>query len=174
MTLPGEEIDREQVRRRKVRPEWVITTCGGKKLDGPAPARRLYCGTFAQKQMQAANVIGPTKGHLILSNVYGYMHPSTVITRYDSHWGYPDTMSDEELLVQVAGHGIVAGDRVLHLGAREYATQSERLLPRGVMINWLPLPLPDTRIGYQGHQLSQVIKHRSLPPGWETATSIRD
>lgn len=151
-------------------PDWVITTCGGKKLDGPAPASRLYRGPFAQKQMRVARSLAPAK-HLILSNVHGYMRPDHVITRYDSHWGYPDTMPDEELRRQIATHGFAPGHRVLHLGAKVYSAQSVRLMPSGVEVYWLPALLPDTRIGYQSSFYSEVIA-RGLPPDW-TRTRIR-
>lgn len=150
---------------------WVITTCGGRKLPHPAPCERMYRGSFAQTQMRAARSIAGAE-HLILSNKYGYMRPGTMIEPYDSHWGYPDTMSDEELSAQIARHGFKPGDQVIHTGARVYAEQSERLMPPGVLIYWLPGMLAHKGMGYQNRLYSQIIKLRNLPSGWER-TRIR-
>lgn len=146
-----------------IRPDWVITTCGGTKLDGPAPAAKLYCGYWAQRQMTAARALHPKHGHLILSNVHGYMRPSHIITRYNSHWGYPDTMPDEQLRAQVREHGIKPGHLVVCLGAREYADRCKRYFPAGVTIVWPPLVLPQPTLGYQDHQVKQLINHGLTP-----------
>lgn len=150
---------------------WVITTCGGKKLPHPGPCEQMYRGPFAQKQMRVARVLAGAE-HLILSNKYGYMRPGTMIAPYDSHWGYPDTMPDKDLSIQIDRLGFKSGDQVIHTGARVYADQSVRLMPPGVRVYWLPGMLPDSRIGYQSRLYSQIINLRSLPSGWEK-TRIR-
>lgn len=153
--------------------EWIITTCGNQKLPYPAPCEQMYTGPFAQGQMKAAQAIRPTKGHIILSNKYGYMKPGTVISPYDSRWGRDDTLDEETLRGQIKDIGIVSGDRVMHLGGVGYCTVSERVMPEGVEIYWLPQMLPKKGIGYQGQMYKTLQLTKNLPTGWESTLRLR-
>lgn len=140
-----------------VRPKYAITSCGKEKAPGAARADQFYRGPDVRLQAEAARAINPTGGRLILSNKYGLMRPSFVIPGpYDSHWGYPDTMSDQDLAKQVRSMGIEAGDTVVILGTSEYARQTRRMMPREVQVIWPPLHLQDRRPGYQ-RQLNRYI-----------------
>lgn len=145
-------------------PSFVITTCGKTKAPGPAPAADFYRGSFVKKQGQVAAALRPTQGRLILSNKYGFMRPDWIIPGpYDSHWGYPDTMPDEELEAQVAALPLRPGDWVVNTGAREYARQTRRLFPSFVEVVWLPKTLPDTRIGHQSKLYNRIISLGKVP-----------
>lgn len=147
-----------------MRPAYVITTCGRTKFPGPAPAIDFYLGSFVKKQGKAASALNPSKGRLILSNKYGFMRPDFIVPGpYDSHWGYPDTLGDDELLAQVASLGLRPGDWVVNLGAFEYARQTRRLFPDYVRVMWPPQHLPSRSMGYQGRLYSQLELLGKLP-----------
>lgn len=145
------------------RPAYVITTCGNRKHNGPAPAAQFYKGSFVARQAAAAEALRPKHGRLILSNKYGYMGPTTIVPGpYDSHWGCPDTMSDTNLRRQIATLTLKPGDYVVCLGAREYARQTRRLFPDYVTVVWPPMHLPDKRMGYQAQMMNRWALTRSI------------
>lgn len=146
------------------RPRYVITTCGNAKSPVPAPAARFYTGSFVAKQAQAAAALRPTSGRIVLSNKHGFLFPDHVINeQYDSHWGYADTMTDEQLAKQVAALALRPGDVVVSLGGREYARQARLHFPPGVTVVWPAKHLPDQRIGYQSQLLNGIAKLGRLP-----------
>lgn len=144
--------------------DFVITTRGKTKLQHAAPAI-LFCGGATVKmQGRVAAVLKPAKGRIILSNKYGFMRPDTIVPGpYDSHWGYPDTMPDEQLRAQIAELGIVAGMTIVCLGAREYAKQTARLVPEGVRVIWPAKHLRNTGIAYQRQMHSGILRLGRLP-----------
>lgn len=147
-----------------IRPRYVITTCGKSKAPGPARAIDFYTGSFVKKQGAVAEALRPISGRVILSNKHGFMKPDHIIPGpYDSHWGYPDTMPDEQLLAQIAGLRLRPGDLVVNLGAFEYARQTRRLFPPSVKVVWPSKHLPDKRMGYQGKLMQRMIFSKTVP-----------
>lgn len=143
-----------------MRPRYVITTCGKSKAPGPAPAGVFYTGSFVKMQGEAARALNPTSGRLILSNKHGFMKPDHIIPGpYDSHWGYPDTMPDEQLLAQIEGLDLRPGDFVVNLGAFEYARQTRRLFPPSVRVIWPAKHLPNRAMGHQTHLHLSITKY---------------
>lgn len=147
-----------------MRIDFVITTCGKTKAPHAAPAAEFYRGTTVRTQARVCAALKPRKGRIILSNKYGFMRPDTIIPGpYDSHWGYPDTMPDDQLRAQLKSIGVVAGSVVVCLGAREYAMQTARLVPDGVRVFWPAKHYKNTGITYQ-RQLHSIIERLGRVP----------
>lgn len=145
-------------------PAYIITSCGKTKHPGPAPARYFYKGPFISTLNKVAAALRSRHGQLILSNKHGYMRPNHIIPGpYDSHWGYPDTMPDADLLRQIDTLNLRPGDYVVCLGAREYARQTRRLFPPGVKVIWPALHLTNKGMGHQQKMMNRWLLTRSIP-----------
>lgn len=135
-----------------MRPALVITTCGKAKFQGAAPAGEFYVGSFVKAQKETAKALRPRLGWIVLSNKYGFMHPTEDVIPgpYDSHWGYDDTLPDKELVKQADrwAKDLRPGDIIYCLGAKEYAIQTKKAFPDWVRVIWGPKHLPDRRLGY--------------------------
>lgn len=146
------------------RPAYVITTCGNTKLEGGGPAAEFYHGAFVKSQGRVAEALQPRGGRIILSNKHGFMFPDHHIpARYNSHWGYPDTMSDAGLRAMIAKLDLRPGDYVVNLGAQQYASETRRLFPENVKVIWPAKHLPDRRIGHQGKLHKTLITLGRVP-----------
>lgn len=144
--------------------DYVITTCGKTKLQYAAPAILFYGGTTVKMQGRVAAALKPARGRIILSNKYGFMKPSTIIPGpYDSHWGYPDTMPDDQLRAQINALGIVSGMVLVVLGARDYAEATARVVPDGVRVFWPIKHFKNTGIPYQRQLHSALLTVKALP-----------
>lgn len=147
-----------------MRPDYVVTTCGNRKYPGPMRADRFYLGPFVRKQGEVARALKPTRGRLILSNKYGFMDPGFVIPGpYDSHWGYSDSLSAEDLKRQLLDLNPEEWRMVTVLGGIDYARQTRLTLPEKVKVIWPPKHLPDRRIGNQMRLYSQITRLGHLP-----------
>ncbi|MEU8406908.1 DUF6884 domain-containing protein [Micromonospora sp. NPDC048842] len=97
----------------------VIVPCGVAKLDRPAPAGRMYTGSYHRACRRAADRIGGRL--LILSARYGLVTPDTVIEPYELRMGQPGAVSVPTVRAQARRFGIDVADTVTVLAGRDYA-----------------------------------------------------
>ncbi|WP_410822140.1 DUF6884 domain-containing protein [Micromonospora sp. 050-3] len=97
----------------------VIVPCGMAKLDRPAPAGRIYTGSYHRACRRAADRIGGRL--LILSARYGLLTPDTVIEPYELRMGQPGAVGVPTIRAQARRLGIDVADTVTVLAGRDYA-----------------------------------------------------
>ncbi|MFY1657689.1 DUF6884 domain-containing protein [Micromonospora sp. WMMD1274] len=105
----------------------VIVPCGAAKLDHPAPAGRMYTGSYHRACRRAADRLG---GRLvILSARYGLLTPDTVIEPYELRMGQPGAVTVPTLRAQARRLGIDVAGTVTVLAGRDYADPVSAVWP---------------------------------------------
>lgn len=137
---------------------YIIITCGNRKRPHPAPASRLYTGTFFKKQLQTALALKPREAVLIHSSKHGYLPLDQRIEPYENRIGEAQTLSLTDLAKQAQALTLHPDDHVMLLGAKGYAALTKQVMPDYVNLYWAPKLLTDRRIGYQGQLYSAMAK----------------
>jgi hypothetical protein len=107
--------------------ELVIVGCGAAKLDRPAPAGRMYTGSYHAACRRAADRLG---GRLfILSARYGLITPDTWIEPYDLRMSQPGAVTVPTLRAQARRLGIDSAGTVTVLAGRDYADPVSAIWP---------------------------------------------
>lgn len=124
----------------------------------------VVVGWASRTDSEAAAALNPRGGRIILSNKHGFMFPDHHIPApYNSHWGYPDTMSDEGLRAMISKLDLRPGDYVVNTGAQIYASETRRLFPDFVRVVWPAKHLPDRRMGQQVKLHNALIQLGRVP-----------
>ncbi|GAA0469342.1 hypothetical protein Aca07nite_28010 [Actinoplanes capillaceus] len=125
--------------------------CGGAKLDRPAPAGRMYVGSYHAACRRAAAAIGGRL--LILSARYGLIAPDTWIEPYELRMGQPGAVTMPMLRAQARRLGIDTAGTVTVLAGRDYADPVSAVWPHAAR------PLDNARgIGPQLARLAELAR----------------
>lgn len=140
--------------RRTVRgraEELVIVGCGGAKLNRPAPAGRMYTGSYHAACRRAADRLG---GRLIiLSARYGLITPDTWIEPYELRMRQPGAVTVPTLRAQARQLNIDTAGTVTVLAGRDYADPVSVIWPHAAR------PLDTTHgIGQQRARLAELAR----------------
>ncbi|WP_433346010.1 DUF6884 domain-containing protein [Micromonospora sp. CA-111912] len=129
----------------------VIVGCGGAKLDRPAPAGRMYTGSYHQACRRAADRLGGRL--LILSARYGLITPDTWIEPYELRMGQTGAVTVPTLRAQARRLGIDSAGTVTVLAGRDYADAVSAIWPHAAR------PLDTARgIGPQMAALAELAR----------------
>lgn len=79
----------------------VIITCGSRKLNRPAQARKFYTGTYFKIQLEWALSIAPASHVRIFSAKYGILKLTDMIDPYNKRITDPGAITAEELAQQL-------------------------------------------------------------------------
>lgn len=135
----------------------VLVTCGGAKLDHPAPARDLYTGSYFQLCKAAAEALNPSRGWLILSAMHGLTDPATILDPYNLRMGQPGSVTPARIRHQADELGISGVTLVVVLAGLAYTQIARTVWPA------LIAPLQGHGgMGYQMAYLSTVVRTGSL------------
>lgn len=130
----------------------VIVSCGGSKLNRPAPAGQIYVGSYHRACRRAANVLaGDDARVMILSAKYGLVDLDQVIEPYEQRAGRDGAITAFELRRQAGRLGLLSTREVTVLGGHAYVDLVSAVWPHARR------PLDGTRgIGEQLARLSEL------------------
>jgi hypothetical protein len=105
----------------------VVVPCGGRKLDRPAPAGRMYVGGYHRACRAYAERVGADRV-LILSARHGLLELHEVVEPYDLRMGQKGSVDADTLREQAARLGVLDAEVVV-LGGRPYTRRALEVWP---------------------------------------------
>jgi hypothetical protein len=133
----------------------VIAPCGSRKQPVPAPAGRLYTGSYHLACRRAAAALTTPDRILILSALHGLLPLDRVIAPYELRMGQPGSISPSALRRQAELLQLVDEQHVIVLAGTTYTAAARQVWPHATA--------PLAGAGGLGHQLARLAQITQSP-----------
>lgn len=110
----------------------VIIPCGGKKADGPRPARDLYIGSYFRACLATALAVGPADRVRILSAKHGLLSLDAEVAPYELRMDSPIAVPGRIVREQAARADLLDTAHVIVLAGSAYARKAGAIWPRAL------------------------------------------
>jgi hypothetical protein len=97
----------------------VVIPCGARKLSAPAPAGKMYIGSYAQMCQRYAQSLTTPDNIFILSAKYGLLRLTDEIQPYSLTLGEPGCITPKQIKQQAMRFGII-DELCIAIGGRRY------------------------------------------------------